>query len=222
MRLCRASVKPAAVHIDIAVFARAPVAGEAKSRLIPRLGAERAAELQHRLLRRSLRTALSSNLGPVSLWCTPHCKHPAFIACAEEFDVPLFAQRGTDLGARMLDAFSELCRRGSTILIGTDCPALTTVDMRAAAEGLMRGHDAAFIPAEDGGYVLLGLGRPIASLFDSMPWGSDQVMAETRLRLRHAHARWLELPASWDVDRPEDYDRLEASGLMEDVMALPR
>ncbi len=208
--------------MEIAVFARAPVAGEAKSRLIPSLGAERAAELQHRLLRRSLCTALSAKLGPVSLWCAPHCMHPAFIACAEQFDVPLFAQRGADLGARMFDAFSELCERGSTILIGTDCPALTAFDMRAAAEGLMQGQDAAFIPAEDGGYVLVGLGRPIASLFDSMPWGSDQVMAETRLRLRRARARWLELPASWDVDRPEDYDRLEASGLMNDTLALPR
>ncbi len=210
------------IDIDIAVFARAPVAGEAKSRLIPHIGAERAAELQHALMRRSLRTALAANLGPVSLWCTPHCEHPAFGACAEQFDVPLFAQQGADLGARMFAAFSELGRRGSTVLIGTDCPALTAVDIRAAAEALMRGRDAAFIPAEDGGYVLIGLARPIASLFDSIPWGSDRVMAETRLRLRHAGSSWQELPASWDVDRPEDYDRLEASGLMNDALALPR
>ena len=202
------------MHIEIAVFARAPVAGEAKSRLIPRLGAEQAAELHHTLIRRTLRTALSANLGPVSLWCAPHCDHPAFIACAEQFDIPLFAQRGGDLGARMFDAISRLGRRGSTILIGTDCPALTACDMRDAADALLQGHDAAFIPSEDGGYVLIALGSPIASLFDAMPWGSDRVMAETRLRLRSRHARWLELPASWDVDRPEDYDRLQASGLM--------
>ncbi|MEO8739019.1 MAG: TIGR04282 family arsenosugar biosynthesis glycosyltransferase [Casimicrobiaceae bacterium] len=210
------------MQIDTAVFARAPVAGEAKSRLIPRLGAEGAAALQHTLMRRSLRTALSANLGPVSLWCTPHCEHPAFIACSSEFDVPLFAQQGADLGARMFNAFAELGRRGRSILIGTDCPALTASDLRAAAGALLQGHDAVFIPAEDGGYVLIGLGRPMASLFDSMPWGSNQVMAETRLRLRHEGAHWLELPASWDVDRPEDYARLEASGFMQDTLALPR
>lgn len=122
----------------------------------------------------------------------------------------------------MLDAFSYLCPRGTAIVIGTDCPVLSADDLRAAAAALAHGHDAVVTPAEDGGYVLLGLCRPVAALFTAMPWGSNQVIAETRLRLWRTRMRWLELPASWDVDRPEDFDRLEASGLMNDGVALPR
>ncbi len=118
------NAEPAATRIGIAVFARAPVAGEVKTRLIPRLGAERAAALQHNLIRRSLRTAISADLGQVSLWCSRDCAHPAFMACSEQFAVPLFPQRGADLGARMQDAFSHLCRRGSAILIGSEPPSL--------------------------------------------------------------------------------------------------
>jgi len=210
--------EPSSGRTAIAVFARAPVAGEAKTRLIPRLGAERAAALQHALIGHTLRTALAADVGPVSLWCAPDCEHPAFIAFANEFDVPLFTQRGADLGARMLEAFSYLCRGGSAILIGTDCPVLCANDLHAVAAALAQGHDAVVIPAEDGGYVLIGLCHPAASLFTGMPWGTSQLVAETRLRLRQAHLRWHELPISWDVDRPEDFDRLEASGLMSDAL----
>ena len=60
--------------VDIAIFARAPVAGEAKTRLIPRLGAEGAAALQHALIHRALATAVAAELGSVSLWCSPECE----------------------------------------------------------------------------------------------------------------------------------------------------
>jgi rSAM/selenodomain-associated transferase 1 len=200
----------------IAVFARAPVPGQVKTRLIPRLGAQGAAALQTVLIGRAVRTALAAGVGPVSLWCSPNCEHPAFISCADALGVPLFTQHGGDLGARMLAAFAHLCRGSQVILIGSDCPALTSRDIRAAADALAQDHDAVVIPAEDGGYVLLGLRRPVASLFTAMPWGASAVMAETRLRFRHEGLRWQELPVSWDVDRSGDYDRLEASGLMRD------
>ena len=217
----RARAETATPRTAIAVFARAPIAGEAKTRLIPRLGAERAAALQGALIRKSLHTALAADLGPVSLWCAPDCGHPTFIECAKTNGVQLFPQQGADLGMRMANAFSSLCRRGSAMLIGTDCPALTALDLRAAADALTE-NDAAIIPAEDGGYVLVALRRPVAALFAEMPWGSSRIMAETRLRLRRAGLRWLELPVSWDVDRPEDLDRLEASGLLDHHDALAR
>src|SRR5947207_748638 len=76
--------EPSSGRTPIAVFARAPVAGKVKTRLIPRLGAERAAALQHALIGHTLRTALAADVGPVSLWCAPDCEHPAFIAFANE------------------------------------------------------------------------------------------------------------------------------------------
>src|SRR5438105_15720657 len=198
--------------VDIAIFARAPVAGEAKTRLIPRLGVEGAAALQHGLVHRALQTAVAAKLGSVALWCAPDCEHPAFVGCSERFGISLYAQRGTDLGARMFHAFMRLCRQGDALLIGSDCPALTVAELRAAAEALQEGNDAVFVPAEDGGYVLVGLRHPVASLFDGIPWGRDPVMDHTRARLRAAGLRWRELPTSWDVARPEDLDRLRSSG----------
>jgi rSAM/selenodomain-associated transferase 1 len=207
-------------QIDVAVFTRAPVAGEVKTRLIPQLGAEGAAALQHAFVRRALATALAAGVGPVSLWCTPDCRHPVFLACAKELDVLLYAQRGIDLGARMFGAFARLGRQHATLLIGTDCPALTAVEIRAAAGSLMEGKDAVIVPAEDGGYVLIGLSHPVASLFHRIAWSSDAVMAETRARLRRAGLCWQELAPSWDVDRPEDYERLRASGLLAELQAI--
>jgi rSAM/selenodomain-associated transferase 1 len=206
------------MQIDVAIFARAPVAGRVKTRLIPRLGAEGAAALQHAFIRRTLRTALAANLGSVSLWCAPNCEHPAFIDYSDEFRVPLYPQYGADLGARMFQAFTRLCRRGGAVVIGTDCPALTVSELWSAASALREGNDAVFVPAEDGGYVLVGLRRPIASLFHDVPWGSGLVMDRTRSLLRSTGVRWQELAPLWDVDRPEDIDRLHASGLMTEPM----
>ncbi len=206
------------MEVGIAIFARAPVAGQAKTRLIPKLGAEGAAELQHALIRWALTTALAANLGPVSLWCTPDCEHPAFVACSKQLDVPLFPQHGADLGARMFHAFAQLCRQRAALLIGTDCPALTVDVLRAAANVLLEGRDAVFVPAEDGGYVLIGLRNAVASLFSGIPWGSDTVMAETREHVHRAGLRYQELAPSWDLDRAEDFDRLRASGLIADPM----
>jgi uncharacterized protein len=216
--MAHAPAEPAAASPALAVFARAPVPGEAKTRLIPRLGAAGAARLQAALIRRALRTATDAALGPVSLWCAPDCSHPVFAACRDELDVALAPQCGRDLGARMLHAFTVLCPVQRVLLIGTDCPALTVDALRAAAAALDEGDDAVFVPAEDGGYVLVGLARPIAVLFGDIAWGSDRVMAQTRDRLRAAGVHWRELAPSWDVDRPEDLTRLLASGIMSEAL----
>src|SRR5437868_3801239 len=106
----------------VAIFARAPVAGAAKTRLISRLGAEGAAALHARLVERALSQALAAGLGEVTLWCAPDASHPFFADCAARFGVRLRAQRGADLGARMLHAFEVA--QGPLILIGSDCPML--------------------------------------------------------------------------------------------------
>lgn len=197
----------------VAVFAKAPVPGEVKTRLAPLLGEEAAADLHAILVRRALSTACSSGLGPVSLWCAPDPGHPFFMACADDFGVTLHGQRGSDLGERMARAFESLLARSPALLIGTDCPALSVDDLRTAAASLST-HDAVLQPAEDGGYVLVGLARPVAALFEGVAWGGRRVMRETRSRLRTAGATWRELPTRWDVDRPEDYRRLVATGVL--------
>lgn len=199
--------------VQVAVFAKAPIPGEVKTRLLPLLGPADAAELHATLVRRALETAREAHLGPVSLWCTPETGHPFFAACASAFEVSLLEQRGGHLGERMARAFDRLLETGPALLVGSDCPSLRAEDLRAAA-GSLATHDAVIQPAEDGGYVLVGLAKAVPGIFEAIRWGQSSVMRDTRLRLRRAGATWREMPVRWDVDRPEDYRRLLASGLL--------
>lgn len=199
--------------VQVAVFAKAPVAGEVKTRLVPLLGAQDAAELHATLVRQALATARDSGVGPVSLWCMPDTGHPFFAACAGAFGATLHQQRGGHLGERMARAFERLLDAGPVLLTGSDCPSLRAEDLRAAA-GSLATHDAVLQPAEDGGYVLVGLARALPAIFEGVRWGEASVMRETRARLRAAGATWREMPVRWDVDRPEDYRRLVQSGLL--------
>lgn len=183
-----------------------------KTRLVPLLGPEVAARLHAALAERALETALHAAVGPVELWCAPDEDDPWFRSMARR-GATLRRQEGEDLGARMSAACEAAFRRGrAAILVGADCPALEPEDLRDAAAAL-RDHDAVLAPAEDGGYVLLGL-QHAAPVFDHMPWGGAGVLARTRERLRGAGLRWRELRTLWDVDRPEDYARLQQSGLL--------
>lgn len=183
------------------VFAKAPLPGLAKTRLIPLLGSAGAAGLQRNLVRHTLAMAAGAGL-PTQLWCHPDPGQPFFRACAEEFAITLHGQRGADLGARMQHAFAMT---GSpSILIGTDCPALSADDLHDAVTALAGGHDAVLGPAADGGYYLVGLCRPQPELFRDMPWGGPEVLAESRERLRSAGLRWHELSLRHDIDTPAD------------------
>jgi len=193
----------------ILVFAKAPVPGEAKTRLIPALGAAGAAALHERLVDRALATAAAAAIGPVELCCAPDARHPALAALARRHGATLGEQGPGDLGDRMHAALSRaLAAAPPAIVIGSDCPALTPEHLRAAAAALAGGEDAVLAPAEDGGYVLIGLAHPERSLFERIAWGGPTVLAETRGRLAAAGLRWREIATLWDVDRPEDLDRL--------------
>ena len=201
----------------IAILAKAPIPGLAKTRLIPHLGAEGAAALQRWLLRRTLATALAAELAPVTLWCAPEVDHPGFEACQALGPVRLCRQPDVDLGGRMHAAVAASSSPGGTLVIGTDCPALTPDVLREAAAAL-REHDAVVIPAEDGGYVLIGLRQPVHAVFQHVEWSTERVMAQTRQQLQAAGLTWRELAPSWDVDRFEDVERL--LGLYPDVAAV--
>ncbi len=194
--------------VRLVVLAKAPVPGAVKTRLIPALGADGAAALHRRLVGQALDTAVRAALGPVELCCAPDPDHAFFAQCRSDFGVHLTAQAGGDLGERMAAAFERVLPAGPAILTGSDCPSLTVEDLRAAARALVQGSDAALAPTEDGGYALIGLGRPRAELFAGIEWSTERVMAGTRRRLAAAGMRWVELPTRWDVDRPEDLERL--------------
>jgi rSAM/selenodomain-associated transferase 1 len=191
---------------SLIVMAKAPVPGYAKTRLIPALGADRAAMLAKRLLDGAVGHALEAQVGSVELCCAPDQRHPAFSALAATCGIQLQNQCAGDLGARMLDAFERASRSTAPMLMtGTDAPALDAPMIRCAARAFDDNHvDAVFVPALDGGYALIGLRRAVASLFDNMAWSTADVMADTRVRLALAGLRHVELPPVADIDDAAD------------------
>lgn len=196
----------------VAVMAKAPVAGLAKTRLIPLLGAAGAARAQRGFALRTLATARAASTGDVTLWCAPDAAHRFFRALARRRGVNTIAQPAGDLGQRMAAAMARhFARTPHTplLIVGTDCPALTPGHLQQAADAL-QAVEVVLIPAEDGGYVLIGLRRPVPEVFTGVAWSTPQVLAQTRERLQSAAARWRELPALWDVDEPEDWLRWQS------------
>jgi len=193
----------------VMVLARAPQPGEAKTRLIPALGKAGAAELHRRLVVHCLRAAADARIGPVELWCAPDTSDPFFRECQRSLGVSLHAQGGGDLGARMRHAFeSALARSRHAVLVGSDIPALSVEYLRDADRALARGDEIVIGPTEDGGYALIGLSRCDPELFRDIPWGGPEVLPETRRRIAALSWRSSELSVLWDVDRPEDLERL--------------
>jgi rSAM/selenodomain-associated transferase 1 len=198
--------------VTIAILAKAPVAGAVKSRLIPALGADGAALLAARMLDHVVGIACDAAIGPVVLWTAPDPMDQHFQLLRQKHAIALARQPEGDLGARM---HAAVVAAGAPVLvIGADCPALTAEHLGAAAQAL-RGHDAVVIPAEDGGYVLIGLRKPAPLLFTGMTWSASSVMAETRRQLTALGLTWRELAPLWDVDRPDDIARLRRAGLFD-------
>ena len=207
----------------VIVFARAPLPGAVKTRLVPQLGAEGAAALHARLVKHTLETTRAASLRPIELHCAPDANDPFFQYCAGHYGITVKAQVEGDLGERMWAACRQaLSAHARVLLIGTDCPALTARHLQQAERALRDGNEAVFVPCEDGGYALIGLQRADRQLFDGIAWGGDSVMTETRARLARLGWRWHELASLWDVDRPEDYQRLLASGLLETKHHAPK
>lgn len=193
----------------LVVMAKAPIAGLAKTRLIPALGADGAATLQRYFVERQIVEALSADLSPLELWCAGDYRHSFFLECQQHFGVALRCQQGQDLGDRLQHALeSALHDAEFAIVIGCDIPELNAAVLSKACEAMQQGADAVIAPVEDGGYALLGLRHAEPHLFSQIEWGSDKVMAQTRERLERLDWHWHELPELWDLDRPEDLPRL--------------
>ena len=209
------SSAPAPEAPRIAVFAKAPVPGTVKTRLVAMLGAQGAARLHAALAMHALATAAAARPASLQLWCSPDASHPFFAECAARFGCELRTQHGADLGERMAHAFDG---NAPLVLIGSDCPPLTAAHLQRAWR-MLATNDAVFAPTEDGGYALVALAKPLPSVFTGVSWGADRVMRQTRERVARERLRAGELDTLWDVDRPEDYERLRASDMDAEVGA---
>lgn len=185
-------------NVRIILFTRYPDPGRAKTRLIPALGPQGAADLHRRLTERTLEQVRAAGL-PYEIRSTG--REPAEVAAW--LGTAAVADQGDgDLGARLERAGPPY----PTIFIGADAPDLIANDLKDAALAL-ESHDVVVGPAEDGGYWLLGLSRPFDHLFEDMAWGTDQVLPTTLARLHRAGCKVAMMRLLADLDRPEDLIR---------------
>jgi rSAM/selenodomain-associated transferase 1 len=197
----------------IILFAKAPQPGLAKTRLIPALGAERAAALARRMLETTLKRALGAQVGPVELRVTPAISDSSWRDIPIPDGVEISAQGEGDLGARLARATqSGLELTPAVMLIGCDCPDLDSTALRQAAQTL-QGVDVVIHPTADGGYALLGLRRFHPRLFDDIPWSTNSVAHRTIQEV--SVLQWsLHVAAMFnDIDEPADLGRLPAEWL---------
>lgn len=194
----------------IIVFAKAPVAGLAKTRMIPALGPEGAAKLARRMLRKTLACAVEAATGPIELRVTPEITSPEWLGVEIAQGTEIVAQGEGDLGARLARAAQRALEQdGKVLLIGTDCIEMSAPLLRDAAAAL-ECNDAVLYPAADGGYVLLGLARFHPSLFESVAWSTENVARATVERIRQLGWSLETGPQLHDVDGPDDLERIPA------------
>lgn len=190
----------------IILFTRLPKPGFTKTRLIPALGADGAANLQRQMTVHTLNRAQSAARRH-GLALEVHYtggERPDFQQWLGA-DIEYRQQETGDLGVRMAQAFASAFKRGcrSVVLIGTDCPQIDESILREAFSSL-EGKDLVLGPAHDGGYYLIGLRRPSPELFHEITWGTETVLEQTLLRARDAGRSYCLLETRNDVDRPED------------------
>lgn len=191
----------------IVVMAKAPRAGLAKTRLMPALGADGAAQLAQRMLQHTLREAVAADIGAVEL-----CRTPGDDAAWQGIVLPaglhLSAQGEGDLGARMGRVAERVVSAGEAVLlVGTDCPALHASVLRQIANCLQT-VDAVMVPASDGGYVALALQRFDAALFSNISWSTASVASAQRTRIAQLGWSLASLSALHDIDEPDDLQHL--------------
>jgi rSAM/selenodomain-associated transferase 1 len=199
----------------VIVFAKPPLAWQAKTRLIPALGAYAAAALAARMLDHALAQAAATQLGPISLYAT--ARHATLRDAAGRHGAICKLQRGRDLGARMVAALArETNTVQAALLLGSDIPALNAALLLEAADALGK-TDCVFVPTIDGGFALVGCTRGAAprmeAVFAGQIWSTPHVMREVRVRLCQQGLRWDELTAVSDVDTPADLAHVPAHWL---------
>lgn len=183
----------------IQLFAKPPVSGQVKTRLIPHIGATAATAIFRHCLETSLELIKNSSFD-AQIWLSEPSDHSLFAG------MPVRLQQGQNLGERMYHAMSSGFHSGysKVILIGSDCLDLTQQLLQRVFNKLQQ-HDVVFIPAVDGGYVLIAAKEAISSeVFSNIQWGSDKVLVQSLERAMQCGIDTVILNPLRDIDRVED------------------
>jgi rSAM/selenodomain-associated transferase 1 len=192
------------VACRILIFAKAPIAGEVKTRLAPLLGLEGAAALARRMLETTCSEAQAVKNASVELCTSPHPEDPRWVGLRPS-GIMANAQGNGDLGERLARASAKAVAEGDwPVLIGTDCPQLGRERLSAACR-LLNDHDAVIHPTLDGGYALLGLKRFSPLLFTNVEWSGPNVASQTLARFEQLGWQYAVGDVLRDVDEPADY-----------------
>lgn len=203
--------------LTLLIFARAPVAGQCKTRLIPRLGARGAAWVQRRLVEHLVAESLRLQRGSagavrVEICCAPDSRHPFFSRLRAQHGLALSRQRRGDLGQRMVAAIRQRCGDGPVLLMGSDAFGLRAEQLQLAAEALQN-QDYTLIAAGDGGYVLIGARQALPRL-DGIDWSSGRERQQTLRRLRERGSVVADQPPRGDFDTVSDWRRARRQNLL--------
>ena len=202
------------------VFVRAPRLGQVKTRLAEGVGPEKALAYYKKFVSLTLGTAVAwqraAQGGQVrEIWiCYTPRQDADMIKHWLGREYRFLAQSGSGLGDRMASAMENALDTGAdrVLLVGTDIPDMVVSHLTSACDALDSG-DLVFGPSLDGGYWLVGAGAGYAGeIFNQIPWGTDQVLAQTLDRCRSLGRSWTLLPWLQDVDTAEDLDRTRAFG----------
>ena len=186
------------------LFAKSPVAGRAKTRLIPELSAEQAAQVAITLIEQTTLLAVRVWPGPVSLCTWPDTGHPVLKNLAREHQLSISVQSGADLGEKMFNALKVHTDQGQpAAILGCDVPHCPHSELSRAYDILRQG-DNVIGPSRDGGYYLIGLTRPHPDVFHSIDWGSTKVLQQTLHAADRCGLKFKQLMALVDVDAYSD------------------
>lgn len=192
----------------IVIFAKVPLPGFAKTRLIPALGAQGAADLALRMLDTTLMAACDADIGPVELCVSPAIEDSCWHDISLPARVKTSSQGAGDLGQRLARAAQRIVAAGEPLLlIGTDCVEISPALLQQAARRLLQ-HDAVIYPSADGGYALLGLRQFDPLLFDDIPWSTPQVCQQTIARIQALGWQLAQGETLHDIDEPDDLPSL--------------
>ena len=191
---------------SLIIFSRYPEPGKTKTRMIPALGATGAAELQRQMTEHTLNNAqqlLSSRDLTIEVHFTGGSQQ--LMTAWLGRNLHYVPQVSGDLGQKMRSAFDRAFNMGNqrVLIIGIDCPGIDQVILNEAFNSLQN-HDLVLGIAEDGGYYLIGLNRPVPQLFHNITWGTDQVLNQTKNIAQQLKLDIHYLTTLSDVDRPED------------------
>ena len=195
---------------ELIVFTRHPEPGKAKTRLIPALGAEGAAELHRKMTEHTIAQAKSLK-NSRSTTIAVHFTGGTVTQMQNWLGSELryYPQQSGDLGDRLINAFQTAFNSGATsaIAIGTDCPELSTEQLAIAFTKLIS-HPLVIGSASDGGYYLIGLQTLIPELFQTISWSTNIVFSQTLEIAKKLQLEPFHLPTLNDIDRPEDLQKI--------------